>query len=205
MVLTYSIAMFTLVFSLYAWQDNVFLRRYIGYPYGEFHQRQYYRWCTAMFVHLNGTHLFFNVYTLLSFGPSVEYLLHGYHACSLIYLLIYLGGGVFAAYVDYRRCYAKPLYFSCGASAAICSLMTCYTLFNPLKRVYLFGIISLPVFLFELLVISIAYYNARYGSGRINHWSHLVGIMYGVVVTLLCCPPLLLTYKELLMRMWSSL
>lgn len=79
-------------------------------------EQQWYRLVTSMFLHGSLLHILFNMYVLVTLGPTLERIL-GHGRFLLLYLLAGFGGAV-ASYV-----FSAPMTLSVGASGAIFGLM----------------------------------------------------------------------------------
>src|SRR5438876_10447965 len=73
--------------------------------------RNYQGMLLSHFAHADGSHLLFNMLTLYSFGPVVEFGLS-----ALTMLLIYVSAGIFSTLVVYHLHRADPRYRALGAS-----------------------------------------------------------------------------------------
>src|SRR5690348_12684728 len=73
--------------------------------------RNYPGMILSHFSHADGAHLLFNMLTLYSFGPSVEYGLG-----PMVTLLIYVVSGILSTVVIYFRHRSEPGYRCLGAS-----------------------------------------------------------------------------------------
>ena len=72
MSVTLLIILFTVLFSMAAWREPSMFDKYSFKPYRVDRNREYVRFFSSSFLHANWSHLFFNLFTLFFFGPTVE-------------------------------------------------------------------------------------------------------------------------------------
>lgn len=142
------------------------------------------RWLTAGVVHVGLGHLAFNMITLWSLGPVVEFSLG-----PLRFLAIYVVSELCANALTFLRHRANPAYSAVGASGAISGVVFAFVLLYPLEKLYLFFVpVGIPAALFALIYVGLSVYAAQQGGGRIAHEAHLGGALGGVLATLLLAP-----------------
>lgn len=151
--------------------------------YGEWH-----RFITAGFVHVGLWHLAFNLFTLYSFGPSLESRLGARG-----FLILYFGSELSAHALTWWLQRANERYNAVGASGAISGVLFGYCLFEPFNLLYLFGAVPIPAFLFAIGFVVVSAWSMR-DSHRIAHEAHLGGALGGLVITMLLHPGALPTF-----------
>lgn len=129
------------------------------------HQGQWYRLLTGAFLHVNVTHLLFNMFTLAIIGSPTEVLL-GRTRFLGTYLLAGLGGSV-ASYL-----FGAPNIDAVGASGAIFGLFGAYFVLARRRR---FDLRTVSILIAINLVISFA-------DPGIDWLGHLGGLVIGAVV-----------------------
>jgi len=161
-------------------------------PYRVLHDREWGRWLTAGVVHVGIGHLLFNMVTLFSLGPIVEYSLG-----SVRFLAVYVVSELCANALTFWRHRRDPAYSAVGASGAISGVVFAFCLLYPLEKLYLFFIpIGIPAVIFGALYVVLSIYAANQTGGRVAHEAHLGGALGGVVLTLLLYPPALGIFLE---------
>jgi len=163
---------------------------------------------TYGFLHGSLLHLFFNLFTLLFFGSTVEYFL-GSRRHWFVFLGTSILGGLgwmlFDAYesqvwawigtLPWDFCLklyqhwgesqtAGQVYnLAVGASAGVCGLIGVFTALFPRERLtlLLFGIIPIRMQtrFFAILMVLVSIGGTIYASGHIAHMSHLAGGIAG--------------------------
>ncbi len=145
--------------------DNLaWIDRYALSPIDIHSHDQYYRAFTAMWLHANFLHIFFNMIALLIVGPAVEVLL-GRARFLTLYLLAGLGGSV----GSYLLSPANGL--GVGASGAIMGVMGAYVVVGLRRRLPVAPVVGLLV-----LNLLIGF------TGNIDWRAHLGGLVTGGVL-----------------------
>lgn len=140
------------------------------------YEGQWYRVITAIFTHVSFTHVLFNCFSLVIFGPWLESKLKKGK-----FIFIYLSTGIIANIATY---YLQPLHYShLGASGAIFGLFGVY-LFILLYRKYLLTQMNKQtiqiIIVFSLIMTFV--------QPRINITAHLVGLLAGFVLATFVIP-----------------
>jgi membrane associated rhomboid family serine protease len=147
--------------------DAAVIHRYALQPIDMHVQHQYYRAFTAMFLHANFQHIFFNMLALLIVGPAVEVLLGKVRFLAL-YLIAGLGGSV-GSYL-----LSAPNILGLGASGAIMGVIGAYIVLGLRRRLPIAPVVALLV-----LNLIIGF------TGGIDWRAHLGGLTTGAVLALL--------------------
>ncbi len=159
------IAINVVVFFLEGFGTNArVIDRYAMWPAAVHLENQYYRAFTAMWLHANFTHIFFNMIALLIVGPALEVLL-GKVRFLVLYLLAGLGGSV-GSYI-----LSQPNVAGIGASGAIMGVLGAYVVIGLRRR--------LPV---APVVILLAINFVIGFTGDIDWRAHLGGLVTGCVL-----------------------
>ncbi len=130
-------------------------------------QNQYYRAFTAMWLHANFVHIFFNMIVLLIVGPAVEVLLGKLRFVAL-YLIAGLGGSV-GSYL-----LGPHTEYGIGASGAIMGVLAAYIVIGLRRRLPVAPVLALLVVNFLIGF-----------SGNIDWRAHLGGAVTGAGLALL--------------------
>ncbi len=149
-------------------------------------QPRLHQFLTYQFLHADLMHLAANMLFLWVFGSSVNAKMgHG------PYLLLFLGGGVFAAW-GFAMTDARGAELI-GASGSIAAVTTAYLVLFPLSRVvilslmFVIGFFRVPAMVLILLKVilwDVVALGADEG-GNVAHAAHLAGYAYGFAVALL--------------------
>lgn len=138
---------------------------------------------SAEFSHVEGWHLFLNMFVLWSFGSILERLWG-----RLRFLVFYLVAAVFASA---SHCAVTTFLLgnaregAVGASGAISGLLLAYALLFPKHRILILGILPMPALVAAALLIGLDLWGlvaqAQGGGLPIGHGAHLGGALCGAV------------------------
>ncbi len=189
MSLTLILILITAAASIYAWQNEAILSRWLLNPYQISRRNEYWRFVTSGFIHADWGHLIFNMISLYFFGNIVERTiasLAGPELSVILFLALYLLGIVVSDLATYFKHRNDPGYNSLGASGGVSAIVFAGIMFYPLEPIYIFFIpIGIPGFLFGALYILYSSYEARRGGGYVNHSAHMWGALFGVAFILI--------------------
>ena len=194
---TLFIIIITVVVSLLAWQSPQLMQRLIFYP-PAVQRGQVDRFVTHGFIHADGMHLFFNMFTLYSFGQAVQGLFMS-KLGSLGFVLFYLAALVVAIMPTYLKQKNNPRYSSLGASGAVSAVIFSYILMNPWSTLLLF-VIPVPAIVFAVAYVAYSVWADGQGRGSINHSAHLVGGIFGMLATIAIEPDIVAHFFNQLMH-----
>lgn len=161
------------------------------------HNRQYYRFFSYAFVHVDWGHLLVNMFVLFSFGSAVENSFAEYFAgrAGLYYLLLYVGGIGFSTLPAFSKHKNNDYYNAVGASGAVAAVLFSSILMNPqMSIIFLFFPVPIPAWIFGILYLIYSAYMARRGSDNIGHDAHFWGAIFGLVFTIALNPGFLSSF-----------
>lgn len=189
--ITYSIIAITVVVSLIVFNNHDLKYKLLFYPYGMNAPKEYYRFISHGFIHADYIHLFFNMFTLYSFGRIVEGKLFNKPQ----YIIFYLSALAASSIFDFIKNRNYSGYAALGASGAVSAVVFATLIFSPWEAgVALFGIIELPNIVFAGLYIYYCIYMAKKGGDNIGHNAHLWGSLYGFAFTGTIHPDMLVNF-----------
>ena len=185
---TLIIIVITAIVSLVALSNRTVMNRLIMWP-PAMQRGQYDRFITYGFVHADGTHLLFNMFTLFFFGRAIENFYRPYFG-GLGFVLFYLAALVVSMLPSYLKHKDDPNYLSLGASGAVSAVLFAYILFAPWNLIFVF-FIPVPAIIYAALYTAYSVYAAKRGQDNINHSAHLWGAAFGVIATIAIEPALI--------------
>ncbi|MFN5324339.1 MAG: rhomboid family intramembrane serine protease [Bacteroidota bacterium] len=196
--MTTYILVLTVILSIASFYNRDLMARLIFNPYMIQVRRQWWRFFTCGFIHADWLHLGINMLVFWSFGQAVEtYYGYVFEDKSVFYfILLYLGGIVISITPSYKKHLHNPGYNALGASGAVAAILFTAILFDPLKPIYLYGIISIPGIILGIAYLAYSYYMDKKGNDHINHDAHFWGAVFGVVFTLALKPTLFLHFID---------
>ncbi len=126
---------------------------------------------TYMFLHAGLGHIFFNMLSLLIFGPAVETRLGGER-----FLMLYFLSGLTGAMLSLLT----PHVAIVGASGAISGVALGYAKFWPRNRILLYGVIPVEAWLLVVIYAGLSLLGGfGIGQSGIAHFAHLGGFLGG--------------------------
>lgn len=178
------IFIFTLVTSIYAFNDPGLSGKFMLHPYSVYRKNNVYTLITSGLIHGSWMHLFFNMYTFYAFAFTLESQLG-----SLRFGIIYFVGLILSDIPSVFKHKNDFHYHSLGASGAISAMLFSYILIFPFSTL---GIMFIPIpiwaCVFGALYLLYTYYMSKSSRDNINHDAHLFGALTGMIVTVLLVP-----------------
>src|SRR6516162_322388 len=186
-MLTYLLIGINVLVSLIAFSrmnSGVGQRTFVFSPSEVAAGRNYEGMLLSHFAHADSSHLLFNMLTLYSFGPVVEFGLG-----ELSMLLIYVIAGIFSTLFVYYLHRADPKYRALGASDSVTGIIFAAIVLLPGMSVYFFFVpVPIPAPLFAVGYIVLSTYLMRRGRGHISHEAHIAGALSGLLLAGLLAP-----------------
>ena len=185
MIFSYTtiIIIFTSIASILCFNNDELKNNLIFSPYEYKTNNRWWIIFTHGFIHADFLHLFFNMYVLYIFGPSLEY----YFTTSseigwIYYLTFYLLGIIFSTIPSIFKHSNNPNYRSLGASGSVSSIVFAYIIIFPLRELGLILIpgLFLPGFIFGLLYLIAEHYLSKKQYSNIAHDAHISGSLFGI-------------------------
>lgn len=196
--LTLLIIVITAIISIQAFSNYGLMNRLILDPYQMQRSKQWYRFISSGFLHADWLHLIINMFVLFSFGSLVERYYNYFFGSAgiFMFILLYLSSILAANASSYYGNRNNPSYRSLGASGAVSAITTASILFEPMTKIYLYGIIGLPNIVAGILYLVYSQYASRNSNDNINHEAHFYGAVYGILFTLVAKPRIFLYFLD---------
>ncbi len=185
---TIAIIAANILVSLRGFSDPVFFDRY-KFSIGGVKAGQRERTVTSGFLHVDISHLFFNMFTLYFFA-NVVINWFGAGKFLIIYFVSLIGGSLLALFFHKD----EPFYSAVGASGAVTGVLYAAILLNPNMQLGIMFIpIPLPAYVLGIGYLLYSIYGMKSRLGNIGHTAHFGGAIGGYAVTLLFKPELFVT------------
>jgi len=189
----------TVLTSYQAWQKPNLLERWMFTPYQIQKRNQWDRFILSGFIHKDGTHLLFNMFTFYFFGRVVESFLtikFGQATGIGLYILFYLGAVIIADIPTYFKHQSHSYYRALGASGGVSATVFGSIILMPLSDICLFGLLCLPGFALGVLFLIYSLVQSKKGGDGINHDAHLYGALFGIAFILIVSPQSALNFVD---------
>ncbi|MAW83597.1 MAG: rhomboid family intramembrane serine protease [Crocinitomicaceae bacterium] len=152
-------------------------------PYQYVNYKKWWILISHGFIHADFLHLFFNMYVLYIFGPTLEfYFINSSELGGFYYIGFYLLGIIFSTLPSILKHKNNPSYNSLGASGAVSSVVFAYIIIYPLRELGLILIpgLFLPGFIFGIFYLLAEHYLSKKQYSNIAHDAHISGSLFGV-------------------------
>ncbi|MBN2163607.1 MAG: rhomboid family intramembrane serine protease [Pontiellaceae bacterium] len=180
---TAAVLVITAVLTYLGFRNPSLVDRWLFSSYGILRRKEFYRLFSSGFIHADWGHLFFNLFSLYSFGNYIEQIF-GLHTFLAIYFVSMLGGNLFALYL-----HRNHEYRALGASGGVCGVIFASTFLLPGSSVYIMFIpIPVPAWLYAIIFMFISARGIQSQRSSIGHEAHLGGAIAGLLVTTVLQP-----------------
>ncbi len=174
--------------SIKGFNDISFFDRY-KFNISAIQSGQKERTVTSGFLHVDFSHLFFNMFTLYFFADVV---VRGFGPGKFIgiYFISLLAGSLLALFFHKD----EPQYSAVGASGAVTGILYSAILLQPDMDLFLMFIpIPIPAYVVGIGYLLYSIYGMKSRLGNIGHTAHFGGAIGGFAITLLFMPDLIFT------------
>lgn len=146
--------------------------------------KDYLRLISSGFLHVNWTHLIFNMVSLYAFSGLLETQLGGLYFL-LIYFVSLIGGDLLALFVHRHH----GDYSAVGASGAVCGVIFASIALFPGLGIGFFGLpFSIPSWIYGILYVGYSIYGIKSSKDNIGHEAHLGGALAGMLLAIIIQP-----------------
>jgi len=189
----------TAIISFMAFNNRELFSKLLFNPYLVVHRKEWHRVITHTLIHSGITHLFINMFVLFMFGKIVEGQFGAFKGAggTAYFILLYVGGAIFATLPSFAKHKDNPNYNAIGASGAVSAVLFSYVLMYPTAKVYLYGIIPLYSIVFGIAYLFYEWYMDKKAQDNVAHDAHFYGAIFGVAFTIFTDPDLILHFGYL--------
>ena len=168
------------IISLKGFKDEIFFNKYC-FEIRKLREGEYFRLLTAGFLHVNTTHLIFNMISFYFFVAFVFSALGPF-----LFFLLYIGSLIMGNLCAYVFHFNQPNYSAVGASGAVTGVLFSALLLYPDIELMLFFIpIPIPGYLFGIGYIIYTLYGMKTQNDNIGHTAHFGGAIGGILTTII--------------------
>lgn len=183
-----AIIILNVLISYKGFNDLSFFRKY-EFHVGSIRAGEQIRMLSSGFLHVDMTHLLFNIMTLWFFAPVVINYMGIFS-----FVLIYFGSLLFGSLLTLAFHKNDYGYRAVGASGAVTGVLYSAILLQPDMMLGIFFIIPMPAYLFGILYLLYSIYGMRAKNDNIGHTAHFGGAVGGYLITLIKEPTLLVEH-----------
>jgi membrane associated rhomboid family serine protease len=184
-IATIAIIASNVLISIKGFNDFSFFEKY-KFHIGSIRRGEQLRMFTSGFLHVDVTHLLFNMLTLYFFA-DVVIMFFGQPRFIIIYIISLLAGSLLALFFHKDEYH----YSAVGASGAVTGILYAAILLRPSMKLFLFFIpIPIPAYVFGIGYLLYSIYGMKSRIGNIGHTAHFGGAIGGYVTTLFFMPTL---------------
>jgi membrane associated rhomboid family serine protease len=170
--------------SYKGFKDRIFFEKYKFEVDKILINKEYYRLITSGFLHVDWTHLVFNMISLYAFSELLEI-----HIGIINFLIIYFSSLIAGDLLALLLHKNHGDYNSVGASGAVCGVIfASIALFPGLKIGFFILSISIPSWVYGLLYILYSIYGIKSKQDNIGHEAHLGGALIGMLTAVILYP-----------------
>ena len=173
----------TCIISLITFNNEEIKSNLLFSPYQYLNYKKWWILISHGFIHADFLHLFFNMYVLYIFGPTLEfYFINSSELGGFYYIGFYLLGIIFSTLPSIFKHKNNPSYNSLGASGAVSSVVFAYIIIYPLRELGLILIpgLFLPGIIFGIFYLLAEHYLSKKQYSNIAHDAHISGSLFGV-------------------------
>ncbi len=186
--ITILIILINVIVSYKGFGDQIFFEKY-KFQISPILNGEKIRMLTSGFLHVDTSHLLFNMLTLYFFaGPVINYV--GVPKFLAIYFGSLLAGSLFA--LNFHK--KEPYYSAVGASGAVMGVVYAAIMLNPGMSLYMFFIpIPIPAYVFGVGYLLYSIFGMKNRWGNIGHSAHIGGAIGGFLLTIILYPAVITT------------
>jgi membrane associated rhomboid family serine protease len=186
-IVTLIIIICNVLFSLKGFNDFSFFEKY-KFNIAGIRRGEQIRMFTSGFLHVDFTHLLFNMLTLYFFAPLVIGPI-GVFKFVLIYVAGLVVGNLLSLYFHKDEYH----YSAVGASGAVMAVLYAAIMFYPMEEFYLYFAIPIKAWILGVLYLLYSVWGMKKRIGNIGHDAHIGGAVAGYALTIAFVPSLLQT------------
>lgn len=144
-------------------------------------RKEYYRLFSSGFLHADGFHLFFNLFSFWIFAPAVASATDSPIFIAIVLLGGIIVGNLFSLLIHYN----EPGYTAVGASGGVSAIVFAAIAMYPDMelRFIFFPFFGFPAWIFGLAYILYSIFGLKTRMDNIGHAAHLGGALFGIILS----------------------
>lgn len=198
---TLALALIISAVSLYGFYNRDFFERYLFDPSRIRHNREWIRIISSGFLHTGPAHLIFNMYSMYSFGESLERAYSPF-VIAIVFFVSVLSGSLFS--LLFKR--KSVAYRAVGASGGVCGIIYSSIFLMEGGHVQIMFIpIPIPTRIYAVAFILISSLMMRRQLGNIGHDAHIGGALAGTLSAIAIIPWVFLAEWYIMLAMFAPI
>jgi len=196
-ILTIILIATIIAITIYAFNNTDFYEKY-SFNIGAIkNEKEYYRIISSAFIHVDYTHLAFNMFSFYSFAEFLE-IEYSSKVIFLSFILSVIGGGLFSLIKNWKN----DSYTAVGASGGVCGIIYSSIFLMESSSIYIMFIpIPIPDYVYGVLFILVSYYLMKKGTDNIGHDAHIGGAFTGIIYAIYVIPWVFMQELPLILAM----
>ena len=187
-LVTIVIIVANVIISMKGFNDFSFFEKY-KFNVGAINRGEKIRMFSSGFLHVDTSHLFFNMFTLYIFADKVVWHLGNFNFI-VVYVVSLILGSLLSLYFHKN----EYQYSAVGASGAVTGILYSAILLEPNMSLFMVFIpIPIPAYVFGIGYLLYSIYGMKNRVGNIGHDAHFGGAIGGYITTLILFPSLFRT------------
>lgn len=172
-------------------------------PYLIERNKEWHRFLSHALLHADWMHLIINMLVLFFFGGITQNYFEAYAGGlgTFYFILLYIGGIMFAIIPTYKKHKDNPNYHSVGASGAVSAVLFSSVVFSPGTSICLYGLLCFPGIVWAIIYLVYSYTQGKKSGDYINHDAHFWGAIFGVAFTFLTVPKSFMAFIDQVWRL----
>lgn len=189
-IVFWGIIIANIIISYKGFKDINFFRKN-DFHVGSIQMGERHRMFTSGFLHVDVTHLLFNMLTFYFFAPIVMRTMG-----EISFVFIYVASLFFGNFLTMYFHKYDFNYRAVGASGAVMGVVYSSILFYPEAKLYLFFALPIPAYLFGIGYLFYSIYGMKSQNSNIGHTAHLGGAVAGFILSIVLYPELLVAHTS---------
>ncbi len=186
--------------SFKGFKDYYFFEKY-KFNIKNLKNREYIRFISSGFLHVDSTHLIFNMITLYFFSQVVLIKLGVFP-----FIFIYIGSLIIGNIASFYYHFNENDYSAVGASGAVTGILFSSILIYPEMELFIFFIpIPIPGYIFVIGYMVYTIYGIKSQSDSIGHVTHFGGAVSGILISLFIMPKLLVESRLIIIVLLTTI